>query len=760
MSFLEQTVDLFSQFPGSLIYHFVILFAIEAALGIALGYRQKPAARRLALAAGGILVGRLLLMALALLDSQDLIDGQFTILPPLERAVDAMGALLLVWALLPIFDKMSQWGNVLAGGGLFLLLVVYLFFAVAWYGQATGVAPVAFNSSSQDEIWTLIQLGLLGAAGVYSLFGRGRDWGLRFFVFAIPFGAHLAHFGWAAPGENVASWVRLGQLISYPLVTLSAYRLVFGRLLWNAARPPAAPAVDLETQVRQLAALSNALDEPTVLSATVSAVASATNAGTVALLSLGSGGGTAPKVISAYRDGQLDPDLQFEISLHDAPALRRAARDEAATFLRPGGKDDSSRLSLLMRLLPDTGLKARLNSSLYIQPLGRQGELYGMLLVQPAAGADDWPAKSRQLVDLLAGQGAAALDRLRAEGALRDQVEQLEEKADVAGHLGELGAELDRARETEQELTRRVGAARKELAQVKSDARKLAPLIKSGEKQRAQIAKLQRELVSMVEREQERASEISLEGLAPADADPEQVALAAQELRRPLASITGYTDLLLGESVGTVGELQRLFLQRVKASTERARVLLDDLVQATASEEPERFHPQPVQISELVEEMVQRLGDQIEVKGVRLQINLDDPLPPVEVDRASIERIITNLLSNALQATPAGGQVAVDVRYQADDGIGAAGNGLRASGYLFVSVHDSGSGVGLSDLSNVFDRHYRSANPPIIGLGETDLGLPLVKDLLQAQGGRIWIESETDVGSTLSMVLPAAVVQL
>ena len=65
----------------------------------------------------------------------------------------------------------------------------------------------------------------------------------------------------------------------------------------------------------------------------------------------------------------------------------------------------------------------------------------------------------------------------------------------------------------------------------------------------------------------------------------------------------------------------------------------------------------------------------------------------------------------------------------------------------------------VSDLVYVFDRHYRSAHPPIAGLGDTDMGLPLARELLQAQGGRIWIESELNVGSTLSMVLPATVVQ-
>jgi signal transduction histidine kinase len=758
MSFLELIINLFSQPPGSLVYHFFILFAIEAALGFALGYRRRPAVRRVVLAMGGILVGRLALMVIALLASQGLIGAPDAIWPPLERAVDAIGVWLLIWALLPFFDNVPQWGNVLAAGGVFMLLVLYLFFALAWYGEAAGDAAAAYSGSFQDTVWTLIQLVLLGAAGVYSLFGRGREWSLRFFIFVVPFAANLVHYVMGSPEGNVAAWVRLGQLIGYPLVMLIAYRLVFGQLLRDAARPPVSPPGDPEGTLRHLGVLVGAEDETTLLETLVSAVASATEAGTVALLSFETGDRTKASVDPVCRDGQIDPDMQFDITLHDAPVLRRALRNHESAFLQPGDKDDPSRLFLLMHLLPDTSLKNRLRSAILIRPICQQDEVYGMLLVQPEPGVDDWPAGRRQLVDQLVAQAETALARIQEQGRLRDRVDQLEEIAGAAYRLGDLKADLDRAREAEQEMAHRADTLRRELAQVKRDARKLTPLIKLSEQQRLQIAQLQQELASMAEREPEREEVPATQDL-PAWADAEQVGLVAQELRRPLTSISGYTDVLLGESVGTVGELQRLFLQRVKASTERARLLLDDLVRITASEEPSLFHQQPVQLSEVVEEAVQRLSDQIEIKGLNLQINLEDSLPQLDLDKVSIEQILFNLLSNAVQATPADGQVAVDVRYQENGGMGADEDVLAGSGYLFISVQDSGSGVQISDLSSVFDRHYRSTYPSIDGLGETDLGLPLVRDLLQAQGGRVWIESEPDQGSTLSMVLPAAVVR-
>jgi signal transduction histidine kinase len=226
-----------------------------------------------------------------------------------------------------------------------------------------------------------------------------------------------------------------------------------------------------------------------------------------------------------------------------------------------------------------------------------------------------------------------------------------------------------------------------------------------------------------------------------------------------LASISGYTDLLLGESVGAVGELQRLFLQRVKASTERARVLLEDLVQAATFENGlSPLNLEPVQVEDVIEEIIRRLDDQIEIKGLDLEIDLDGSLPLLEMDRVRIEQILYSLISNALQATPSYGKVVVNVRYQTDEPE-TSENGAGNGGYLFVSVRDSGGGVPPADLAFVFDRHYRAEHPPIVGLGETNMGLPLARELLQSQGGRIWIESEENVGSTLSLVLPATVVQ-
>jgi signal transduction histidine kinase len=112
---------------------------------------------------------------------------------------------------------------------------------------------------------------------------------------------------------------------------------------------------------------------------------------------------------------------------------------------------------------------------------------------------------------------------------------------------------------------------------------------------------------------------------------------------------------------------------------------------------------------------------------------------------------MTNLLSNACKCSPVGGRIS----------IGATAHDRRefgesAIGYLLVSITDSGGGIALEDQSKVFDRFYEAERPLIAGLGETGVGLSIVKALVDAHGGRIWVESEIGVGSTFNYILPIA----
>jgi signal transduction histidine kinase len=237
------------------------------------------------------------------------------------------------------------------------------------------------------------------------------------------------------------------------------------------------------------------------------------------------------------------------------------------------------------------------------------------------------------------------------------------------------------------------------------------------------------------------------------DSSDEVIASIAQELRTPMSSIMGYTELLLRESVGILGSLQRKFLQRVKANTERMGALLDDLIRITALDTGRlQLEPEKVEVIYAVEEVIMTVANQYREKGLTLRLALPEELPPITADRDAFSQVIGHLLSNAALASPVGGEVQllVDAR---EDRLPAP-DGEKETACLYIEVEDSGTGVAVEDYDRVFMRKYRADNPLIEGLGDTGVSLSLAKALVDAHGGRIWLTSQKDVGTTFHVLLP------
>lgn len=235
----------------------------------------------------------------------------------------------------------------------------------------------------------------------------------------------------------------------------------------------------------------------------------------------------------------------------------------------------------------------------------------------------------------------------------------------------------------------------------------------------------------------------------------EFVASLSQELRTPMTSITGYTDLLIGESVGDVGEMQRKFLQRIKANIERMGSMLSDLIGVTAIDAGQlEIRPTIVNVAEIIEDTIIGARAQLEENELFLDINLPEEVPPVEADPDSVRQILTNLLSNAIKVTPQGSAIAIAAaRYNNDDSESDP-DAPEQRAFLQISVADSGGGIPAKDIGRVFDRFYVAEHPLIEGLGETGVGLALVKSMVEAHQGRVWVETEIGEGSTFHFLLP------
>ncbi len=259
-----------------------------------------------------------------------------------------------------------------------------------------------------------------------------------------------------------------------------------------------------------------------------------------------------------------------------------------------------------------------------------------------------------------------------------------------------------------------------------------------------EVARLQNQLAEanmrVIELEKGAASAQSTE-------QAEVVASISQELRQPMSSIVGYTDLLLGESVGILGALQRKFVERIKASTERIGSLIDDLIQVTTLETGlNDLKPEPVDLNLIIDNAMSYTSSQVREKNISMHLDLPKNMTPIYADREALQQILIHLLQNAGSASPMEGTVRLKVQTQSEDG----------RDYVLIQVSDTGGGIPAEDLNRVFTRLYRADNVLIQGVGDTGVGLSIAKTLTEAQKGRIWVESQMGVGSTFSVLLPLA----
>jgi signal transduction histidine kinase len=212
-----------------------------------------------------------------------------------------------------------------------------------------------------------------------------------------------------------------------------------------------------------------------------------------------------------------------------------------------------------------------------------------------------------------------------------------------------------------------------------------------------------------------------------------------------MSSVVGYTDLLLGESVGILGSLQRKFVERIKASTERIGTLIDDMIQVTNLETGlTELKPEPVDLNMIIDNAMSYTSSQIREKNITLHLDLPKNVQSIYADREALQQILIHLLQNAGAVSPVEGTITLKVQTRTEDD----------QEYVLLQVTDTGGGIPSEDIPRVFMRLYRADNVLIEGVGDTGVGLSIAKTLTEAQNGRIWVESEAGVGSTFSVLLP------
>ncbi len=221
------------------------------------------------------------------------------------------------------------------------------------------------------------------------------------------------------------------------------------------------------------------------------------------------------------------------------------------------------------------------------------------------------------------------------------------------------------------------------------------------------------------------------------------VSIAAHELRTPLASISGYVEMLLDGDVGALSDAQREYLRIVEESARRLMRITGDLLDLTRIEAGRlEAHPQPTDLVGLAEAVVAEQRPQLTGRGQQLTLAVASGLPPALCDPARTAQVIGNLLSNAGKYSPAGAVIALSVGPAAE------------AGFLQVSVADEGIGIAVEDQPYVFNPFYRASNVAETSAAGAGLGLYIARALAELQGGRLWFESTPGKGSTFFVTLP------
>ncbi len=223
------------------------------------------------------------------------------------------------------------------------------------------------------------------------------------------------------------------------------------------------------------------------------------------------------------------------------------------------------------------------------------------------------------------------------------------------------------------------------------------------------------------------------------------IAAVSHDLRTPLASLRALAEALNDGVVDDPEGIKR-YLRLITGETERLNMLIDDLFELARLESGAlQLDRMPSPVQDLISETLERMTAQAGRKGLQLEGEIVGDPPPVLIDGQQMTRVLLNLVQNAIRHTPADGSVTL--RALVSNVAGEEG--------VLVEVRDTGEGIAPDDLPRVFDRFYRG-DPARTREAGAGLGLAIARGIVEAHGGRIWVESEPGRGTRFAFTLPAA----
>lgn len=802
MTLLPQIIQLLTESPGNIVYHLVTLFALQAVLGISVSQwrrnRQDKTAVRTALAATFLIVGRLVMLIASLIIINNAVSS-ITILPPLEQAVNTVTAVFLLWAFIPSPQNLPRLGHILLLFALLTIGIMGISFAQVWAAQVADApvpAQLPYNGTPQATIWGLLQIVLFAGGLIVTLInGRLRPT-LRPLILLLLLLAHLAHF-WNYPelipsGTDIPYWVRLGYLVALPLWAVMAYRESLAPLV--ALQLAILPAHQQLNRSLDLAAA--VIDSDSTRERIQTAVEMAARLTDAAFVGIGLLPAETPdtiRLVSNLPQPQTNSPRTWQLHLADWEPFQELINSGKGAHLPLAGSGARQVYGLYEAL----GIGAL--GGLVLEPLRHEEAVIGLMVLALPEGRPHWSPNQRALLPGLASFVTQAIVNSqtpsppKAEPVVAAPLPAEPDEA-TSGRLIALEEERERLVQNLETANNRLLQAETRAATATRRAQDLAATLEEIEKfsRDEKINSLEEEIAtlreSLIEAEEAMALASAGEGglstewvmmtitrysgqleeaqaridkleaeLAKRDrgtADEMLVSLI-QELRTPMTSIGGFTDLLLGESLGILGVKQRDLLQRIQSNSQRMGSLLEQILQLTAVPEPPPTQEEEmVNVREALETAVNGVVGHLRDRNLQLDLDIEQDLPALPISRNALHQIISNLLSNACLASGKNGRVIATAH--ANSIPDSQNNINELIRFIQINISDSGSGIRQEDLPRVFTAHYEAERPLIAGLGDTGAGLSMAYELTNTHGGRLWVESEPGSGSTFALLFPIA----
>lgn len=769
MGALEPIYNLLSVGPGIFIYHLLILLTFEAVAGIALiEYRhtRNPDQLRILRA----------FLALLLLRIPLLVGGPLgeALLAPLLYALEVASLTLMAWAFLtPLIGGRA--GKILLFGNLAMAAVVAIGFFPSWQQMQRAVPFFEYAAFWQQPLWDLWATLIPLAAASFLLIHRRRlGYTLPAYSFLLITGGNgLILFDQVGAG-------RLINLFAYPLLAVAVYRAAL-QDLWAYREELETLSGESLRQTQELLSLveiartiGESLDLDTILRQAVESIAHALDADQAVIFLIE--GKDSLRLAARY--APLSPRVESgpatAIAIGEHPALAHAIRHQRQLLLNQATHHPQLRSLYMM-------LGSQQVGPVLIQPLVRKRRALGALLVTNERSRRPFTEKEARLCHSITAQVSAAVENARLYRRLNRQARRLRRALETqAEAVGLQEAILESIAEgiivtDPQGRAVLMNAAAEEILHTPRDrilgrplhvllgatttVQRDAPDLPTEPQalhhnlfefegrqifiHAAPIRTPSAERLGLVAVLRDMTGEIQAE-----QAKQEFIATISHELRTPLTAILGYAEALYGGLAGSLTQTQSNFIHIIHNNARRMVAMANNLIALAESERGRLIlEYRETDIPLIIAEVMRAFAPQLEARQLEWEMKIEENFPLVEADPVRMRQVVANLVSNAIKFTFPGGAITV--------GVATMPSPEEAGPQFYrLWVQDTGIGIPPEEQGRVWERFYRAESPLKIEAGGLGVGLSIVKSVVEAHEGRVWLDSTPGQGSTFTALLP------